>query len=203
MDDNNGVWGVFSRRHPKTHGELFPHFTAEEFRCSDGTFPHERDAENIIPLLYFLEGLRASLNGIVGTELAHGMVWDEGIKVTSGYRTPEHNKAIGGAPDSAHPEFKAADIIPSSGFRCLTWNEWAWLCEHERDGWRVNGKEYRLGFYPRSHFIHVDCAFGKGSTEWWEAGSEQQRRDYEAHRKRQEAPREHDSDGQAANGADR
>ena len=32
------------------------------------------------------------------------------VSIESGYRTPEHNKIVGGAPESLHMEGKAADI---------------------------------------------------------------------------------------------
>jgi uncharacterized protein YcbK (DUF882 family) len=35
--------------------------------------------------------------------------WGRPITVTSGYRTPEHNAAIGGVPNSAHVRALAAD----------------------------------------------------------------------------------------------
>ena len=37
------------------------------------------------------------------------------IRVTSGYRSPEHNKKVGGVKDSQHVQARAADLTPSSG----------------------------------------------------------------------------------------
>lgn len=37
-------------------------------------------------------------------------IWGKPMFVNSGYRTPEHNKAIGGSPRSAHLTCQAVDI---------------------------------------------------------------------------------------------
>ena len=39
------------------------------------------------------------------------------FRITSGYRTAERNKQVGGVPDSAHTKGHAADIACSSGKR--------------------------------------------------------------------------------------
>lgn len=38
------------------------------------------------------------------------------FRMTSGYRTPEHNKSIGGSPNSAHCKGMAIDIADADGF---------------------------------------------------------------------------------------
>ena len=37
------------------------------------------------------------------------------ISVNSGYRSPKHNKAVGGVSSSQHVKARAADLAPSSG----------------------------------------------------------------------------------------
>lgn len=37
------------------------------------------------------------------------------IRINSGYRTPEHNKKVGGVENSQHVEARAADLAPTSG----------------------------------------------------------------------------------------
>jgi uncharacterized protein YcbK (DUF882 family) len=49
-------------------------------------------------LLYRVEGLLNEID------------WDEEVYINSGYRTPERNRAIGGAPNSYHTLARAVDI---------------------------------------------------------------------------------------------
>lgn len=57
--------------------------------------------EHLKELAEFLDGLREA--------------WGSGIKVTSGFRNPALNKAIGGVQSSVHMIGYAADIVPSNG----------------------------------------------------------------------------------------
>ena len=76
--------------------KLSPNFEASEFRSKDGAdFTHEV-VENIVKLCNQLEVIRKALNAP--------------IIVTSGYRSPEHNKAIGGALNSFHVKGMAVDF---------------------------------------------------------------------------------------------
>lgn len=53
--------------------------------------------------------------------------------MTSGYRTPEHNKAIGGSPNSAHCLGMAIDIADKDGFikmKCRE-NDYSLLKKHQ------------------------------------------------------------------------
>lgn len=54
------------------------------------------------------------------------------IIVTSGYRCPELNKAVGGSPTSAHLQGYAADLVPKDGDvqRFLELTRW-WLLRAE------------------------------------------------------------------------
>lgn len=73
--------------------QLSEHFSTQEFRCKHCGLLVKIDDE----LLAKLEQLR---------ELAGG----HPIKVTSGYRCPEHNFDVGGARDSYHVKGMAADV---------------------------------------------------------------------------------------------
>jgi uncharacterized protein YcbK (DUF882 family) len=77
-------------------GQLTKNFHADEFKCKDGSpVPMEYKA-NLIELATNLQVLRDVLK--------------RKITITSGYRSPERNKKVGGAKNSAHLTAKAADI---------------------------------------------------------------------------------------------
>jgi len=72
---------------------LSAHFKAREFSCADGS-----DAIIIAEeLVTILEKIRTHFNAPV--------------RITSGYRTPGHNKKIGGTSRSQHIYGLAADIV--------------------------------------------------------------------------------------------
>lgn len=64
--------------------------------------------------------------------------------VRSAYRSPEHNRAVGGAPASKHMQGTVFDIAMSN---------------HDPAAFEAAAREVGFqgfGFYPRSGFIHVD-----------------------------------------------
>ena len=72
---------------------IAPHFSLGEFACRDGS-----DIVLVHPaLLVMLERIREK--------------WGSPITITSGYRTPEYNRRIGGAEASVHLLGMAADIV--------------------------------------------------------------------------------------------
>ena len=76
------------------------------------------------------------------------------FKITSGYRCPEHNKAVGGVSDSAHVGGYAADIACSSGSA----------------RYKIIAALLKVGFNRvgvSKNFIHVDCDPGKPSQVIW------------------------------------
>ena len=79
----------------KRDGEkkLSEHFRVREFRCRDGSDKILVNEE--LPTL--LEALREKLGS-------------DSIVITSGYRTEQHNAAVGGAKGSQHQKGNAADI---------------------------------------------------------------------------------------------
>jgi len=90
-------------------GELIRHLDVRHFSsfelCRAGTVnqgvrlrpPPAELARNIIPTLVRLETIRRAVGR---------------IRVTSGYRDPEYNRAVGGTPGSLHTRFNAVDLVP-------------------------------------------------------------------------------------------
>ena len=78
--------------------KITKHFSHEEFRCKDGTdYPVSWKYSRLVPLCEALEVIRKELGG-------------RSITITSGYRTPDYNKKVGGVKSSEHMYGQAADI---------------------------------------------------------------------------------------------
>ena len=78
-------------------GQLSAHFSLSEFKSKDGAPTPQSVVGNLKALAQNLEVLRAATGG-------------KSISVNSGYRSPAHNKKVGGASKSLHMTGKAADI---------------------------------------------------------------------------------------------
>lgn len=76
---------------------LTTHFKLSEFHCKDGTPVPSKYYSNVKELARNLQALRDNIGRPV-------------IISGSGYRTPEWNKKVGGAPHSQHLTASAADI---------------------------------------------------------------------------------------------
>lgn len=85
------------------------------------------------------------------------------IKITSGYRPPAINKAVGGASQSRHIQGDAVDIAPVSG-------DLSSFQEYIDRNWYG-----ALGYGARKGFVHIDCRNGKG---WKTGGSKGTRWNY-------------------------
>ncbi len=78
--------------------------TKTSVKTADGNIPSHVAIENLKNLCEnWLEDLRYSHNTLYGEK-------DEPIIITSGYRSPEVNKAVGGSPTSNHLTGCAVDI---------------------------------------------------------------------------------------------
>jgi len=75
--------------------------------------------------------------------------WGNPIIIDSGYRCPEHNKAVGGEALSVHMWGLALDCRP----------------EDRKDLARFyqvildTRPELRLGYYAKNGFVHLDCSY--------------------------------------------
>ena len=117
MDDETGVVPI--------DWDRYKHFTRAEFACR-GTNECQMNAGVVDTI--------ASIRSHVGFPLP----------VTSGYRTPEHNRAVGGGRYSAHLEGLAVDIAVT-GARAFRLVQAALK-------YGVQG----IGIYPT--FVHLDWA---------------------------------------------
>lgn len=123
--------------------QLTKNFTRQEFDCNDGTKVPEHFMCNVRELAQNLQNLRDHLG--------------ESVMITgSGYRTPEHNKKVGGAPKSQHLTASGADI----NVRSKTPRQLATVIEKLiRDG---KMKQGGIGVYKG--FVHYDI---RGTKARW------------------------------------
>jgi uncharacterized protein YcbK (DUF882 family) len=76
-----------------------PNFSYAELRCKSGDqCPY---ADRLRHLAWTLQVIRDEFG--------------KPIRVNSGYRSPEHNKEVGGVKNSQHVQARAADLTPASG----------------------------------------------------------------------------------------
>lgn len=111
--------------------QLSKNFKVREFACKDGTISTPISQE----LVTMLQRLRDRL-GVP-------------INISSAYRTPKYNKAVGGSTNSQHLYGKAADITCSVDPLVV-----AWVAQDLG----FHGVECGIG----SNYVHVDMRAG-----WW------------------------------------
>lgn len=114
--------------------KISKHFNSKEFDCNDGT-PYPKEwYPRLVRLCEALELIRGITN--------------QPMTITSGYRTPEWNRKVGGKRASKHLEGMAADIkLKGIGPKRL----FKMIDIMQRDGVIPRGG---LFLYPT--FIHVD-----------------------------------------------
>ena len=80
---------------------LSDHLSWAELACNDGTPYPPAWHDRAVVLAAVFEDFRAALGG-------------EPIVIASAYRTPAHNRRIGGVPQSQHVQGRALDCHPSA-----------------------------------------------------------------------------------------
>ena len=79
------------------------HLSWRELSCKDGTaYPVEWRVSRAVPLAIEFERIRAAVG--------------RPIVVGSAYRTPTHNRNVGGARNSQHVQGRALDLYPPRGW---------------------------------------------------------------------------------------
>lgn len=84
---------------------------------------------------------------LLGLERLRSRIGDRPINITSGYRCPAHNRAVGGVWNSQHVKGTAADIYVDG----MSVRELARICKQIFDG---------VGTYVGDGFVHVDMREG-------------------------------------------
>ena len=113
-----------------------PHLSWAELACKDGTpYPEEWRASRAVVLAEAFEAVRAMIG--------------QPIVVGSAYRTPEHNRRVGGAARSQHCQGRALDLYPPKGMTADQLYATVRLLALKR-----TSPIYGLGRYPS--FVHID-----------------------------------------------
>lgn len=124
-----------------------PHLTWAELDCKDGTpYPEHWKLTRATSLAYEFEIIRATAGGFP-------------MPVGSGFRTWEHNAAIGGARFSKHPEGIALDIYPPRNILLPQLVDVVVAVAHRPDG-LIRG----IGVYRT--FVHFDIREGTRVARW-------------------------------------
>ena len=112
------------------------HLSWKELACKDGTpYPDE-----------FIKDGRVFTLALVFEDI-RSLCGDKPIRVLSAYRTPEHNRKVGGARNSQHVLGRALDLAPPKNFNV---DEFYKLIRANTEDFGIQG----LGKYKT--FVHVD-----------------------------------------------
>ena len=128
--------------HQVPAGRITRNFSWEEFNSKDGAgMPPQ---------------VRANVKELVEKALQPLRDFSGPLAISSGYRSPEHNRAVGGAPDSYHVKGLAADFTPLNKEIAEVWE----FMERDWPG--------GLGLYRERGFIHIDARHREGaeSARW-------------------------------------
>lgn len=114
-------------------------FKIEEFNCKSGAKMPSNVLANVLRLMNNLQALRNEVK--------------RPITITSGYRSPAHNRAIGGAKNSRHMFGDAADIKVKN----MSPKQVVAIIEKLISEGKM--EEGGIGIYPS--WVHYDCSLIK------------------------------------------
>jgi len=118
------------------YGQKIPNFTRAELAC-----PCCGVEDMSLDFMRHLQALRTE--------------WRRPLTITSGYRCPDHNKAVGGAKNSRHLEGIAVDI---------DWRKWNVQTRQDFLRMAINFPFYGIGIAKT--FIHVDRRVRQWRAVW-------------------------------------
>lgn len=121
-----------------------PHLSWPELACRDRLktpYPLDWRTTRAVTLAAAFEALRERIGGLP-------------LVVLSAYRTPSHNRAVGGARDSQHVQGRALDLLPPKGWTPIE------LAAVAQDIPGIRG----LGVYGT--FVHVDVREAEHLVVW-------------------------------------
>lgn len=121
--------------------QLTKNFHVSEFACKDGSPVPPELIPNVKKLAEQLQVIRDTVG--------------EPLYISSSYRTPSHNKAVGGAKNSQHLQAKAADISTKG----KSPKQLARVIEKLIAEGKISIKG--VGVYPG--FVHIDIRSGKAA----------------------------------------
>lgn len=123
-----------------------PHLTWKELSCKDGTAYPEKFVKDgrVFKLAQMFESIRL-------------LAGEYPITIDSAYRTPAHNRKIGGARNSQHVEGRALDLRPPKTWNVNSFYE---LIRRNAKNLGIHG----LGKYKT--FVHVDIRPTKTLAVW-------------------------------------
>jgi len=144
-------------------GDLSEHFNSSEFRCHDNSFPLPDDFKDTIKdTVEFLERLRGFMNFYIFDKTG---VWlNIGINITSGYRHPEYMKRKDIKDSGNHSGGFAADVTPVGKYKYFNYEDFYKMAVLVDRSYTT--RPYRIGYYGRSQFVHIDCRYGHGRRRW-------------------------------------
>ncbi len=129
------------------------HLTWAELACRDGTpYPEALRSTRALEVSALFEAIRALCD-------------DRPLTVSSAYRSPAHNRKVGGAPDSQHMQGRALDLKPPAGMT---------VAEFYRRIWNARDALPGLGAMARYRtFVHVDTRPRvNGRVATWNGGAQ-------------------------------
>ena len=128
-----------------------------KWRGGDFALPADHELDRIVATAQLADRIRDA--------------WGGPLTVSSGYRPPEYNRAVGGSPRSQHIPFRALDIHPAD-WANFDLNRYFDVVRSVVAGARQAGWNVGLGLYYErpngdDRFAHIDVGAETGHNRSW------------------------------------